>query len=179
MALTVRKGTDAALYALASQLNALRADATLLGARFHADVTAGATTGDFTSPATSALLVSAANATDLPTSLVLANQIKTIFNIQIADAVAHKTADTTNKIVAANAVDLTTAQTLANAIKTAFNAHLTQSNVHYTNDGTNTNATTAAVDLPTTQALLNALKGNINAHIVSAPAGFAVTLASA
>jgi hypothetical protein len=179
MALTIRKGSDTALFALATALNALRADATLLGARFHADITAGATTGDFTVPATSSLTVSAANATDLPTSITLANQIKAFFNIQIADALAHKTADATNKIVAANAVDLATTQTLANAIKAAFNAHLTQATVHYTNDATNTNATAAATDLPTSIALLNALKGNINAHIVSAPAGYSVNLVSA
>lgn len=124
--------------------------------------------------------ITAANATDLPTSITLLMQLKSVYEGRVqstamighrTDADIHKAADTTNTISAADCVDLATAQTLANALKVAFNAHLTQSGVHYINDATNTVATANATDLPTTQALANALKTALNAHMADAPTG--------
>lgn len=178
MAVNVRKGTLGVAYALVANYNALRADATVLGTRFHADVTS-TTTGDFSALAATPLTVTATNATTLPTSITLANQIRAFLLVQFVDPLAHKAADSTNFTTlnaVAVAVDLTTAQTLLNACKSTFNAHCAQAGVHYTNDGTNTVATANATDQASSNALANALKTAINAHIISAPAGASLKL---
>lgn len=145
---------------------------------FHADQTAAAETGDFTIAAQTLLTVGAATAADLPTSITLANQIKAVLNLHLADAYAHSAADATNTVATANASDLTTVEALLNACKTAFNAHLLQSGVHITNDGTNTVSTANATDLASSEALANAIKTSLNAHMSSAPAGESIQVVS-
>lgn len=143
---------------------------------FHGDQTPGTVSGDPENPAATYLTVSAANGTDLPSTITLANQIRQVLNQHMADSVAHVNADTTNPVVAAVAVDLPSVETLLNACKTSFNAHLAQANVHVFNDGANTVATANASDLPTSEALANALKTAINAHMAAAPVGESVTI---
>ena len=124
--------------------------------------------------------ITAANATDLPTSITLLMQLKTVYEGRLqstamvghrTDAGVHLVADTTNTISAADCVDLATSITLANALKVAFNAHLTQAGVHYINDATNTVVAANASDLGTTQTLATALKTALNAHMADAPTG--------
>jgi hypothetical protein len=175
MAIIARKGHVAASLFVATQYNLLRQSIATSSSMFHADVTSYPAGDGASAP----LSVTAATAADLPTSIALANQLTSYFNVHAADALAHKAADTANAIATPAAADLPTSIALANAIKAKFNAHLVQSGVHCTNDATNTNATAAATDLPTTIALLNAMKGNFNAHFVSCPAGQCIKVVDA
>lgn len=67
----------------------------------------------------------AANATDLPTTIALANDLKTKFNLHRVVVACHSGgADSTNVVASANATDLATSITLVNEIKTRVNAHM-------------------------------------------------------
>jgi hypothetical protein len=113
----------------------------------------------------SEVVVTAPNATDLASSVFLANQIKGCHNFHCADTLLLKAADAANPVATANAVDLATGITLANALKTAFNAHIASTTPHFTADTTNAVATANATDQTTLNALLNALKTAFNAHV--------------
>lgn len=114
----------------------------------------------------------AANATpvasDLPTSIALANALKALYNLHRVRTDAHVAADATNTLATADATDLTTCGALLNAMKTAFNAHVAQAGVHINND---TNTVTAA-NFVSTQAEANTLANDIqtklNAHMARA-----------
>lgn len=146
---------------------------------YHADASAAAMSGDAMNPASVLLSVSAATASDLPTSITLANQLRQVAIQMVGDATAHLVADATNVVSAAIASDLATTQTLLNDVKAKFNAHLLQAGVHVNNDTTNTVATANATDLASSQTLANALKTAINAHLASAPTGDSVALLNA
>jgi hypothetical protein len=143
---------------------------------FHADQTPATNASDPFNPSASTLAVTATNATDLPSSITLANQIRQVLNQHMADSVSHVSADGTNPVSTAVAVDLTSVEALLNACKTAFNAHLTQSGVHVFNDGINTVSTSNATHLASSEALANALKTAINAHMGAAPTGESVAM---
>lgn len=66
-----------------------------------------------------------ATATDLATSITMANGWKTRLNAHFTQSGVHFTNDATNTIAAANATDLATAITLVNALKAALNPHIT------------------------------------------------------
>lgn len=143
---------------LFKQCNCHRYDMTQLkaGAVFHADKSTAIATAD---------------ASDLPTSIVLANALKASLNTHMASAISsttaigvHVAADSTNgPIATADATDLASVETLLNAAKTKFNAHLSQSGVHFTNDAA-TVATANATDQATSNTLANALKAAANLH---------------
>jgi hydroxymethylpyrimidine pyrophosphatase-like HAD family hydrolase len=113
-----------------------------------------------------------ANATDLATSITLANQLKAQANIHLAStglSGLHLVASA-ETIAAADATDQATAITLANEIKADYNTHLTESGIHLVNDSTNTVAAADASDLATLQTLLNEIKTDYNAHILGSMA---------
>lgn len=130
--------------------------------------------------------ITAANAADLATSLVLVTQIAAVvYGIgqlgapspgHLNDDIAHKVKDTTNTRSSAAAVDLATAITLANEIKTDYEAHRASTTFHYTADATNTIAAANATDQTSLNTLLNELKTDINAHMASAPTTNASTM---
>lgn len=172
MSTEVRKGSDAVETALVAAHNARQLAA--VSTNFHADVTqtvAGAT-----------LSVTAANASDLATSLVLVANIKGVYNHHVRDGVvpgnggcgAHKAPGAA--VTTADATDLATGITLANAIKTAYGVHIASTALHYTADATNTIAAANASDQGTLNTLLNELKTDLNAHIASGPAGSMIKL---
>ncbi len=130
-------------------------------------------------PTTTNLTVTAASATNLATSITLANNIRQVLVQHTPDAEAHLVADTfgsASTLATTVATDLLSVSNLANAAKTILNAHFLQTGVHVTNDTLNTNATAAATDQTSADTLLNALKTNINAHVGSAPTGSSVKL---
>ena len=158
---------------------------------YHGDVTAQYETGDAYSPGFVNVSVSAPAAVDLPSSLVMVNQIAGMLQMHMADGQAtHAAADTTNGAFASTsptgtqipyATTLATATTLANQIKTAFNAHLTQSvggvACHVVNDIANSVTTAnAAGDQTTLNTLLTQLKIAVNLHMLSAPVGEGVQI---
>jgi len=114
--------------------------------------------------------ITAANATDLATSLALAKDIAALLYFHFGDTLAHLAADTTNvpgtTLAATQAaiVDLASAITFANATKTQYNAHRSQSGVHANNDAGNATTSTDATDQSSLNTLLNELKTDMNAH---------------
>lgn len=176
MAISIRKGSGSVARALVAAYNALRGQIATTATKFHADITASGTSGAWEDLSQTNYTVTAADASDLVTSITLVNSLKLIFNVHFADAVAHKAADDTNKITSADATDLASVETLVNDVKAKYNAHLSQAGVHYNNDGTNSVATVNATDQATANALANALKAAFNLHLVSAPSGASLSL---
>lgn len=114
-------------------------------------------------------LVTEAAATDLATSVALANDCKAQYVAHIADTDAHDAADATNTVAAADATDLATAQTLLNEIKGDFNAHVALAASHRGVGGAGgveilTVTTADVTDQTTANALCNALKAACNRH---------------
>lgn len=145
---------------------------------FHADQTPQFSSNTSAFPAVSNLTSTAATAVDLPSTILLSNQMLSILSTHGASATSHLVADTTLAaalLLLTQAVDQPSVNTLLNGLKAAFNSHLTQAGVHVYNDTLNTNATTAASSLATAIALANVLQGQLNAHLSSAPTGESVT----
>lgn len=172
MSLKVRKNAiDFVLGAVVDEVNRMREAA--VTTEYHASVTAGPSSGR--PPTASAYIVTAANATDLATSLALVNQIKAVYNEHAADDVAHDSA-VSDVITTDDAVDLTTAEDLANELKAAINVHYTEANVHFNNDAANTIAAADATDQGTLDTLINSIKTKLNTHIQNALAGHSLVL---
>jgi len=104
MAFTCLRGHDGVQIAIVAAIQSLRQNAATTASQFHCDVTS-TTSGDYSAPVATPLLVSAAAATNLATSITLANNIKGVLNVHFADGVAHKAADTVAAISAADASD--------------------------------------------------------------------------
>lgn len=164
MAKRVRNLTETLAPAVVTELNALRRAVAAAASAVHADVTC---VGD---AAGTQLTIAVANASDLATSIALANEIKRVLNLHYNDSTrAHKAADTA--VATADATDLATVQTLLNALKTSYETHRASTTYHYTADGTNTIAAANASDQGTANTLANELKTDINAHGLAALAG--------
>lgn len=170
--LIVRKGSNAVLQAVVDQLNKLRELS--VGSNFHAGKTS-VPAAESDPPTESALQVTAPNATNLATSLVLVNELAAVYNAHAVDALAHNTA-VSPVLSSPLATDLATAQTLANEIKGDYGTHLAAAGVHFNNDATNTIAAANASDQGTLNTLLNELKTDLNAHINGALGGSSIQL---
>jgi hypothetical protein len=181
MALLARKGTDAVQYALVKAHNDTRRELAVQGSFFHADVTS-VEGGDFTSPSATALAVAHATATDHNTAADMAAEFATKFNLHLADTLAHKVADTTDKVTAALPTHATSEADLATfvtALKAKFDTHIASTTYHYTADTANSaSGVSDATDDASSVTLINALKTKFNAHVLGAPAGYSVDLVS-
>lgn len=113
--------------------------------------------------------ITAANASDLATSLTLAEQIRGVYNAHLDSDAAHKIKDPKPTLTAATT--LATAITLANAIKSDYNTHRASTTYHANADATNVITSPDATDQSSLNTLLNELKTDLNAHIASGPAG--------
>lgn len=123
--------------------------------------------------------ITAANASDLATSLTLVNQMRAVSLVHRADTVLHKIADAAT-ITAPVATDLATAQTLANEIKADHNTHAAEvATIHMAADGVNTVSTADATDQNSLNTLLNAMKTVLNAHYASGPQAASIRLVDA
>lgn len=171
-----RKNTRPLLDAIADAYRAQRLDLAKLklGTIFHGEkASVTGTIGSASAIRTYyAALNAAASATDLATTIIIANAAKNLYNAHRQSAIdattglgAHVAADSTNATAAADATDQSSANTLLNEIKTDLNAHLTQSGVHFTNDGTNSISSANATDLATSQTLANEIKTDLLAHV--------------
>jgi len=163
---------DGIIYALVAAWN--NKQEASVTSQFHADVTQNNTTTDFKNPSASNLQVTAPNATDQATSLVLTKQLILVAVKHFEDlAGAHNTvASPTSGLKAlGSVVDLASAIIAVNLVRTVYEAHRTLANCHFNNDVTNTITAPAASDQTTLNTLLNELKADLNAHILSAPVG--------
>lgn len=156
------RNTDPLASTMVAQLKML-AERTGAGASFHLDATASA--------------ITTADATDLATSLALANAIKGIYEDHLGDDAKHKLKDPKPTLTAAST--LATAITLANAIKADYNTHRASTTYHYNADGTNAVSSADATDQSSLNTLLNEIKTDLNAHIASGPSGSLARLVSA
>lgn len=180
MAAKIQKGhTLVGLQLIATEINRLRDAA--VSTNFHASATQYLS--ETTDPPTvTTVSVTAANASNLATSVTLVQQIKGVYNVHVRDASAHNTA-----LSAVNsspdvdpssdaATQLAAASVIANAVKTAYGTHLAAASVHFNNDATNTISAANATDQSSLNTLLNELKTDLNAHIAGALAGFHIEL---
>lgn len=156
---TVIRMMDPTVSVWASAHNALKAQIGA-GSHFHLDA--------------SEVTATAANATDLATSLALCNNIIGVLTFHFADTLALKAADTTALPALGAAVDLASAVTAANLCKASYNTHCGLTTKHYNADATNTTSSTNASDQSTLNTLLNEMKSDINAHLADAPAAASV-----
>lgn len=114
-------------------------------------------------------LVVSADATNLATSLTLANELSAAYTRHCADTLAHAEADVTNVVTAVPATTLATALLLAEDLRDQYEAHRIDTDSHYEADSTNAVTAAAAIDQDTLEDLLNDLKDQLNAHFGSGP----------
>lgn len=153
--------------ALVNMANALHDQKFLSDGYYHRDKTSSQSTVD--GSVSTLLTVTAANASNLGTSLTLGNELRGVFSFHCKDDSSHLVKDTVNDIDGyAQATTLLTLQTLLNAMKVKYNAHLSQSGVHVNNDP-NTVGTADATDQSSANTLANALKAALNIHLGSGP----------
>lgn len=160
---TVLRNTHPTIPPLATAINALKAQVGA-GSSFHLDA--------------SEVTVTAANATDLASALVLVNQMLQVYRFHMADTLAHKVVGV-DLASYADATDLATAITRVNDIKAKYNVHRASTTHHYTADATNVVAVADATDLASLQTLANDVKAKLNAHFASAPAAASIRVVSA
>ena len=123
-------------------------------------------------PIVAALQVTAANATDLPTSLALGNQIIGFYIQHFADDVMHKVTDATSLPAQGACVDLATAIAAMTLVKATHATHIASTAKHYTADATNTLLTATPTDQTSLNTFVNAAKTAINAHTAAGLAGY-------
>lgn len=146
---------------LAAAINDLKAQIGA-GAAFHLDK--------------SEITVTAAVASDLPTSLVLVNQMLGFYKFHMADTLAHKVAGLPLASYVP-ATDLASAIARANDIKAKYNVHAVSTTYHYTADVVI--ATADATVLADLQTLLNAERTALIAHAASGPAAKSIRVVAA
>lgn len=126
----------------------------------------------------SEVTITAADASDLATSLTLCNQILSVYRFHMADTLAHKTTG----VALASYTFVTTlagAITAANDVKSKANTHRASTTFHYSADSTNNITSTNASDLSSLITLLNEIKGDLNAHMASGPAAKSIRVVDA
>lgn len=174
MTVKIPKGQNAKAVALfVTEINRLRVAA--VASNVHA-AKAQSVSFDQDPPTVSALQVTAANATDLPTSLVLGNQIIGFYIRHFADTVMHKVVDATALPADGACVDLTTAIAAMTLLKATHATHIASTTQHYTADATNTLLTATPTDQTSLNTFVNAAKTAINAHTAAGLAGFGFAL---
>ena len=164
MAIKIRKSQLASEPAVVAAINALL-DANL-STQVHRDKTS-TPAGDSLNPSSTLLAIASAAASSLGTSITLANEIKGVLAVHMADTSAHLVADSTNVNFDGYALasNLATGIALANAIKVDYEAHRVDTSSHVNADSTHTISASAATDQNSLNTLLNELKSDINAHI--------------
>lgn len=109
--------------------------------------------------------VATADASDLATSVALANALKAAWNTHCASTAQHASADATNVASSADATDLASVQTLLNELKGDFNAHVVSGTFHRgAADKIHSITSANATDQNTANTLANELKADFNAH---------------
>lgn len=109
--------------------------------------------------------ITTAVATTTATAIVLAEAIRTDYNVHRVSTAQHNAADSTNTIAAATATDLATCLTLANELLTDYNAHRSQAGIHPAADAYHLIEAAAATSGPNLNILVNEMKIQYNQHI--------------
>lgn len=173
----VNKDVDSICRALVKQYNRLHEDTVADDGYVHSDQTGVDTSNGYTDPDSEVLSVTAANASNLATSVTLTNNLRGVMLEHFRDDVSHRLADDTSVGLLdgySDAVILDDVEDQLNTMHHVFNGHLSRSvssiKVHLNDDAVNVVTTAAATDQSTANALGNALKSAVNAHILLGPA---------
>ncbi len=153
MSTLIRK-TDPFIAVMCAAFNALKQEVLAATTTYHMDATEK--------------VVTAADATDLASSIVLANDLRAVWVAHKADTLALKTVDTAT-LTAPVMTTLATGYTLANEIKGDYATHIASTAWHYAADSTNTIAASDATTQESLNTLLNELKADLNLHMADAP----------
>ncbi len=137
----------------------------------HYEVT-GITTGDFSAPVMTALLVTASSTATLADVKIMANECRTVLLAQFNDTNAHIAADAVNAALIATTLyadlddDSTQGDTdtFINALMTAYEAHRILTTKHSHADTTNLITATSSVDLASSKLAIADVKAMANAH---------------
>ena len=172
MAITVRSGELDHVDQVLAQINQLRAAVAAAASKYHADITSTSSGNNVAGYTTTALTVNAANGDGTVGTLVaLCADLKAKYNGHLADALAHKVADTTNNSTLSSGTDLTSCETFLNDLHTKYTAHIGSTTFHYVADSTNTDGSAAASSQATSDTRAGAIKTAFNAHMQTAPQG--------
>lgn len=174
MSIPVRSQDTSVIGAIVKAFNADRV--ARVSTNFHASATVKLVSGDYRNPTLTAMAVTAANASDLATSIALAKELRAIVLQHCGDDAAHKVKDTVFAGIAAEPTDLATGITFANDLKSKMNTHIGSTTFHYNADATNTIAAANATDQTSLNTLLNEIKTDLVAHINGALGGYSVRM---
>ncbi|HEY8096033.1 MAG TPA: hypothetical protein VIE65_08020, partial [Methylobacter sp.] len=107
-------------------------------------------------------------ASNLSSAIVLANNLKDLFNAHLTNIGSHDPNDTVDSILLADASNLAQLLILSNALQEQYSAHIAKGGgpglIHQSVDSVNILFAPTATDLPTAIALLNELRTTFNAH---------------
>ena len=169
------RSTNAAFAAIKA-LNALRRTATVVGTNPHADATPELTSGDFRNPTSTIAAVNSATPDSEATLIVICKEIQVIYALHMADALAHKVADTVDVVAPSTLTTEAACWTFLNAVKAAYNLHRASTTYHYTADATFVIAAADATDAASGYTLATEVKADLNSHIAAALAGDSVRI---
>jgi len=164
---TVLRNTDPMAPVIATAVNDIKAQIGH-GSSFHLDA--------------SEVTVTAANATDGPTAITLANNILAVFKFHASDLLAHKANDATvdaDLAALSPCTDNTTCIALVLAMCTAFTAHLDSTTANYADDSTNDLSSSTVTTIGQAETVATDMKAKLNAHMASAPAAKSIRLIDA
>lgn len=173
MSLGVRKTQAASVFALAKAFREFRLELAAADSKIHASVSkVQASTSNYKVPVGTTDAAASANASNLATSITLADELTALCNRHAADDGAHKAAYSAAPIAVTALTTEAHVVARANAIKTWYEAHRASTTYHPTADATNTIAASDATDQSSANTLLNELKTDINAHIAAGYTAF-------
>jgi hypothetical protein len=174
MGLRVNSRVDDVAFAVAKAINDTRR--ALVAANPHADATPELTSGDYKNPSNTIAAVGAATPTTEATLIVICKEIQVIYALHMADAHAHKVADTVDVVATSALANEAACWTFLNLVKAAYNLHRASTTYHYTADATFVVAAADATDAATGYALATEIKADLNSHIAAALGGSSVRI---
>lgn len=176
--LFVKKDSEAAYYAIVRAFNQLH-KATVASGSVHQDIS-GVPSGDYLFPSSSNLQVTAPDATNLASSLVLVNALRGAMMSHFADDAAHMFADKygsagvsivnglSNTVTGAS--DLPSAYGTLLFLQGAYNSHITGTVSHQKADSRALSGSLAATQ-GAVNFVANDMKVKVNGHILTGPTG--------
>ncbi len=177
MALLVRKLPVSLAFGLAKAFNLyVRAEVDNKTTYPHYDITS-TYGGDYQTPSSTALSVVNSSTLTLTAVQTMAEEIRSVMLVHLADVIAHKASDSADLSdisydTLAELVPGTSSQSdtndLLNALKLAFNTHGASTVFHSHADSTNVIAAADATDLASSKVLAAAARTAVNAHILFA-----------
>lgn len=115
------------------------------------------------------------DATDLPSLIILTNELKLNFNRHISEPNVHIINDIQNFVSVTNAIDASTASAVLDALQIAYDNHRMSEYAHSASDGSNwfPYSPPTPLNVPNSCVIANNLKASFNGHLLgSYPVSF-------